>query len=89
MVVGRPADIFANLEYGPAPEEDQPAQAWLDAHQRKFGHFINNQVGHLNARRACSSSAPFPVSGAFGPPPAAVMLILAACSGCTRRTASM
>lgn len=33
--------IFENLEYGPAPEGAAPVNAWLDAHGRKFGHFID------------------------------------------------
>ncbi|XP_063608921.1 aldehyde dehydrogenase family 16 member A1-like [Penaeus indicus] len=37
------AKIFETMEYGPAPEDDKVAQAWLDDHGRKFGHFINNQ----------------------------------------------
>jgi aldehyde dehydrogenase (NAD+) len=35
------AEIFASLEYGPAPEASDMAMAWLDAHGRKFGHFID------------------------------------------------
>lgn len=35
--------IFDTMEYGPAPESDAPAQAWLDAHQRRFGHFIDGR----------------------------------------------
>ena len=34
------AAIFESMEYGPAPESDQPAQAWLDSHGRNFGLFI-------------------------------------------------
>lgn len=30
------------MEYGPAPESQKEAQAWLDGHQRKFGLFIDN-----------------------------------------------
>ncbi len=33
--------IFESLEYGPAPEAPDQAIAWLDAHERKFGHFID------------------------------------------------
>src|SRR3954471_5641679 len=33
-------EIFQSMEYGPAPESSGPAQAWLDAHQRRFGLFI-------------------------------------------------
>ncbi len=28
------------MAYGPAPEAVAPANAWLEAHQRRFGHFI-------------------------------------------------
>ncbi len=35
-------DIFATMEYGPAPEADAPARAWLAAHGR-LGHFINGE----------------------------------------------
>ncbi|MGV3651676.1 MAG: aldehyde dehydrogenase family protein, partial [Devosia sp.] len=37
------AEIFASLDYGPAPESAEQANAWLDAHGRTFGHFINGQ----------------------------------------------
>lgn len=33
-------EIFETMEYGPAPEDDGPAQAWLDRHGRRFGVFI-------------------------------------------------
>ena len=29
------------MEYGPAPESDTPALAWIAAHEASFGHFIN------------------------------------------------
>jgi aldehyde dehydrogenase (NAD+) len=32
---------FITMEYGPAPEDPREAVAWLDRHQRRFGHFIN------------------------------------------------
>ena len=35
------AQIFETLDYGPAPESADMALAWLDAHGKKFGHFIN------------------------------------------------
>ena len=35
------AEIFASLDYGPAPESPDPALAWLKAHGGKFGHFID------------------------------------------------
>src|SRR5437762_2277373 len=31
---------FLTMEYGPAPEDPREALAWLDAHQRRFGHYI-------------------------------------------------
>ena len=34
------AEIFETMEYGPAPESDSPARAWLASHNSKFGHFI-------------------------------------------------
>ena len=34
------AEIFETMEYGPAPESDEIANAWLDAHGRRFDHFI-------------------------------------------------
>jgi len=33
--------IFETLDYGPAPEGAAPAELWLDAHGRRFGHFID------------------------------------------------
>jgi aldehyde dehydrogenase (NAD+) len=35
------AEIFESLDYGPAPESAAPANAWLDAHERRFGLFID------------------------------------------------
>ena len=37
------AEIFRTMEYGPAPESDKEALAWLARHDGKFGHFINGQ----------------------------------------------
>ncbi|WP_345816446.1 aldehyde dehydrogenase family protein [Paraburkholderia sp. PREW-6R] len=34
------AEYFSSMEYGPAPEDDQPARAWLADHDAKLGHFI-------------------------------------------------
>src|SRR5664279_2667704 len=36
------AEIFQTMTYGPAPEAPDTAFAWLDAHERKFGLFVNN-----------------------------------------------
>ncbi|HKK94544.1 MAG TPA: aldehyde dehydrogenase family protein, partial [Longimicrobiales bacterium] len=35
------SDLFVSLEYGPAPENAGVAETWLDAHARRFGHFID------------------------------------------------
>jgi len=34
------AEIFSSMEFGPAPETDAPARAWLATHDGTFGHFI-------------------------------------------------
>jgi aldehyde dehydrogenase (NAD+) len=34
---------FTTMEYGPAPEDPKESLLWLDARQRKFGHFINGK----------------------------------------------
>ena len=36
------AELFHAMTYGPAPESDDAAIAWLDAHDRKFDLLINN-----------------------------------------------
>src|SRR5471032_1125468 len=35
-------EILNTMDYGPAPESQKEAQAWLDQHQRRFGLFIDN-----------------------------------------------
>src|SRR5687767_6258579 len=37
------AEIFESLDYGPAPESASPVLSWLDAHDRRFGLFINGE----------------------------------------------
>jgi len=37
------AEIFETMEYGPAPESAGEAEAWLDGHDRTFGHFIGGK----------------------------------------------
>ncbi|MFP3569143.1 aldehyde dehydrogenase family protein [Paraburkholderia sp. SIMBA_030] len=34
------AEYFSSMEYGPAPEDDHAARAWLAQHETSFGHFI-------------------------------------------------
>jgi len=36
------SSLFQTLPYGPAPESADAAEAWLDAHERKFDLFVNN-----------------------------------------------
>jgi aldehyde dehydrogenase (NAD+) len=31
---------FTTMDYGPAPEDAKESLLWLDAHRRKFGHFV-------------------------------------------------
>jgi aldehyde dehydrogenase (NAD+) len=38
---GSVREIFDTMSYGPAPESDGPARAWLAAHGARFGHYIN------------------------------------------------
>jgi aldehyde dehydrogenase (NAD+) len=35
------AEKFVSMDYGPAPEDPKEAQAWLQRHGHRFGHFIN------------------------------------------------
>lgn len=37
------AEIFKSMEYGPAPESDKEALAWLGKYERVFGHYIDGQ----------------------------------------------
>src|SRR5690606_27604688 len=36
-------DIFETMDYGPAPEADDVAIAWLERHGRRFGHFVGGR----------------------------------------------
>ncbi len=37
------AELYKTLPYGPAPESSGPAIAWLDAHKRSFGLYIDGK----------------------------------------------
>eukprot|EP00043_Microstomoeca_roanoka_P020821 m.254135 g.254135 ORF g.254135 m.254135 type:complete len:897 (-) comp17725_c0_seq1:268-2958(-) len=52
------ADVFETLSYGPAPESPAVAYAWLDDHQRDFGHFINNKWYKPEGRSKYESRCP-------------------------------
>lgn len=41
-------EIFETMEYGPAPENDTEARAWLAKHGGHFGHFIGGSFTSLN-----------------------------------------
>jgi aldehyde dehydrogenase (NAD+) len=34
-------EIFDSMAYGPAPEDNAEALAWIAKHQGRFGHFID------------------------------------------------
>jgi aldehyde dehydrogenase (NAD+) len=40
MATSTVAGIFESMEYGPAPESDKPALAWIAEHEGSFGHYI-------------------------------------------------
>jgi len=46
------------MEYGPAPEDDQPARAWLAQHEDGFGHFIGGAWHAPVAGERFASNAP-------------------------------
>ena len=46
------------MEYGPAPEADNVVQAWLDDHDRAFGHFINNEWYKPDKRTTTKATSP-------------------------------
>jgi aldehyde dehydrogenase (NAD+) len=51
-------EIFKTMEYGPAPESDSAAQAWLEARSRRFGLFINGQFIDPQSATHFESRAP-------------------------------
>jgi len=51
-------EIFASMEYGPAPESDKIAQSWLEDHNRNFGLFINNTWVHPEGRKTYETKSP-------------------------------
>nr|XP_053647103.1 aldehyde dehydrogenase family 16 member A1-like isoform X1 [Cherax quadricarinatus] len=50
--------IFDTMEYGPALEDESVVQAWLDDHDRKFGHFINNTWVYPDDRKTYETKDP-------------------------------
>ena len=51
-------EIFHTMSYGPAPESATPANEWLDAHKRAFGHYINGVFTSHDPVRAFASINP-------------------------------
>ncbi|MGB3409358.1 MAG: aldehyde dehydrogenase family protein [Jannaschia sp.] len=50
------AEIFESMDWGPAPESRAEADAWLDGHGRRFGHYIGGK--RLAAGRMFTSVNP-------------------------------
>ncbi|KAK2163921.1 hypothetical protein LSH36_72g06038 [Paralvinella palmiformis] len=50
--------IFEKMSYGPAPEASNVVQAWLDDHDHRFGHFINNKWIHPEGRKTYETKNP-------------------------------
>lgn len=51
-------EIFKAMSYGPAPEADNVAQAWLDDHNRSFGHFIGGKWVKPEGRKTYQTKNP-------------------------------
>ncbi|XP_041351976.1 aldehyde dehydrogenase family 16 member A1-like [Gigantopelta aegis] len=51
-------NIFKTLSYGPAPEADNVAKAWLDDHKRDFGHFIGGKWHKPDGRKSYQTKNP-------------------------------
>eukprot|EP01094_Clydonella_sp_ATCC50884_P017053 TRINITY_DN2900_c0_g1_i2.p1 TRINITY_DN2900_c0_g1~~TRINITY_DN2900_c0_g1_i2.p1 ORF type:complete len:667 (+),score=209.93 TRINITY_DN2900_c0_g1_i2:118-2118(+) len=54
----RNSSLLETLVYGPAPESDSTARAWIDQHERRFGLFINNQWVHPEGREYTDTCSP-------------------------------
>jgi aldehyde dehydrogenase (NAD+) len=52
------SELFHSLEYGPAPESPAPADRWLDAHARRFGHFIGGAWTDVDEERLFETRNP-------------------------------
>ena len=52
------ADIFESMSYGPAPESDAPAQAWLAAHAPHLRLFIGGEWREPSGGEYFASSQP-------------------------------
>ncbi len=52
------AELFHSMTYGPAPESDAAANAWLESHNRNFDLFINNSWVPPQAGKTLTVSNP-------------------------------
>ena len=50
--------LLQSLEYGPAPESPAVVNAWLEDHDRNFGHFINGQWAKPTGRKTYDTFNP-------------------------------
>jgi aldehyde dehydrogenase (NAD+) len=51
-------EIFDSMDYGSAPEDVKPAEAWLDAHDRSFGLFIGGEFTAAESGESFATSNP-------------------------------
>jgi aldehyde dehydrogenase (NAD+) len=52
------AEYFSSMEYGPAPEDDRAARAWIDEHEGRFGHFVGGAWRHADDAETFESREP-------------------------------
>jgi aldehyde dehydrogenase (NAD+) len=52
------AEIFETMEYGPAPESSERANAWLDEHGRAFGHYVGGAFTDPDAGESFETANP-------------------------------
>jgi aldehyde dehydrogenase (NAD+) len=55
------SEILDTMDYGPAPESNTHVVAWLDAHDRRFGHFIGGRF--VSRKGAAMFAARNPATG--------------------------
>ncbi|XP_077975441.1 aldehyde dehydrogenase family 16 member A1-like isoform X1 [Styela clava] len=51
-------ELFDSMEYGPAPEADNVAKAWLKQRDNDLGHFINGEWYKPEARKVYDTCCP-------------------------------
>ena len=58
MIAMSVARYFDEMSYGPAPEADTEARAWLKRHDATFGHFIDGAFAKPNSGAYIDSMEP-------------------------------